>query len=833
RVFAAIQIDTIFFECDSLIMRFSSLNANASAHNWDFDNGITSTDSTTEVTFLDGIYNGNYIVEDTNLICKTLDTAFFSLEILPEIKANIAVSDSFGCIALNVNFTNQTNILVDSLFWNFGDGNTSNLTNPNNIYNNIGNYNVSLIASDTNTCNLSDTAFARINTVDDRVFAAIQIDTIFFECDSLIMRFSSLNANANAHNWDFDNGITSTDSTVEVTFLDGIYNGNYIVEDTNLICKTLDTVFFSLEILPEFNFTSSISDSAGCLPLNVFFNAFVDYPVDSFSWHYGDGNSGEFLGVAYTYTNLGSYTATFYAIDSNTCNVSDSIKYPILVTNDTAVADVNFNENLFTCDSLQISGVSNNLNSSHFWDFGDGFTSTEQSVSHTYSTFGDYIISYILYDSTIICNPYDTVFYPIHFEPVVAEINLSDTFACIPFTINYNTNTLAQNYFWQLGDGNNSFSVNGTHTYTTVNTFTISLFVQDTLSCNVLDTAYANVITEDTRVIADFNFSILNSCDSLLSIQLDNQSTNGANFEWYFDGGNIQFIEEPGIIDFTTIGNHEILLIAINDTLCNNRDTIIRNFELLPNVSANFTAENNCENQEIILENNSILANEFIWNFGDGNTSAEYEPIFAYTESGIYNISLTSIDSSTCNISDVLSQTIEILDFAQANFETDSAGYIYPDDVLFTNISSSFTNFLWEFGDGETDFVEENPLHNYKILYDIKPCLTVWNEFCGDTICKNIYIDFIELVGVPNSFSPNGDGINDVLYVEGVGIETLLFKIYNRWGELIFESNNQEIGWDGNYNNVSQELEVYTYLLEVVFINGKTTTQKGNITLLR
>ncbi|MGB1316352.1 MAG: PKD domain-containing protein, partial [Chitinophagales bacterium] len=195
-------IDDIIIDCNNNSISLKAENYPTTQYLWTMGDGNTfTTDSVFHNYTNPGIYNIDLMLTDSTS-CELRDSAETTIEILPTIDANIAVSDSFGCIALNVNFTNQTNILVDSLFWNFGDGNTSNLTNPNNIYNNIGNYNVSLIASDTNTCNLSDTAFATINTIDDRVFAAIQIDTIFFECDSLIMRFSSLNANATNHNWD-------------------------------------------------------------------------------------------------------------------------------------------------------------------------------------------------------------------------------------------------------------------------------------------------------------------------------------------------------------------------------------------------------------------------------------------------------------------------------------------------------------------------------------------------------------------------------------------------------------------------------------------------------
>jgi gliding motility-associated-like protein len=112
-------------------------------------------------------------------------------------------------------------------------------------------------------------------------------------------------------------------------------------------------------------------------------------------------------------------------------------------------------------------------------------------------------------------------------------------------------------------------------------------------------------------------------------------------------------------------------------------------------------------------------------------------------------------------------------------------------------------------------------------------CLRAYNDVCADTICKNIFISFTGLVGVPNAFSPNGDGINDEVRVEGRGIVALTFRIFNRWGEKVFESHDQSIGWNGIYKGELQEMEVYTYAVEATLINGQVVPLKGNITLLR
>ena len=94
-------------------------------------------------------------------------------------------------------------------------------------------------------------------------------------------------------------------------------------------------------------------------------------------------------------------------------------------------------------------------------------------------------------------------------------------------------------------------------------------------------------------------------------------------------------------------------------------------------------------------------------------------------------------------------------------------------------------------------------------------------------------VNFIEGIGVPTAFSPNNDGLNDVLYVLGFGIETMRFIVYNKYGQQVFETTNQGIGWDGTFKQKNLNQGVFTWALEYSLINGSTGTQKGNTTLIR
>jgi gliding motility-associated-like protein len=153
--------------------------------------------------------------------------------------------------------------------------------------------------------------------------------------------------------------------------------------------------------------------------------------------------------------------------------------------------------------------------------------------------------------------------------------------------------------------------------------------------------------------------------------------------------------------------------------------------------------------------------------------------------------------------------------------------------VTFTNTSVNATSFLWEFGDGSTsnDF---SPVHQYTSAGTHTACLTGWNdEGCSEKICKEILTEIFTAIDVPLAFSPNGDGNNDVLYVRGGGVKEMTFRVYNRWGQLIFESHSLNEGWDGRFKGKLQDLETVAYILQATFIDGTTVQKQGNVTIVR
>jgi len=229
----------------------------------------------------------------------------------------------------------------------------------------------------------------------------------------------------------------------------------------------------------------------------------------------------------------------------------------------------------------------------------------------------------------------------------------------------------------------------------------------------------------------------------------------------------------------------------------------------------------------------SLNATTYYWTFGDTTSSTLPSPTHTYTTAGTYNITLLVTNPNTCNKADSVTGVVEVKTLPTANFMFDPVIPVLNSPTTFTNLSQNAVNYVWTFGDG-TGSTLVNPVHMYKRTGPYDVCLeAISKDGCRDTICKRVAADVYPVTGVPTGFSPNGDGVNDFLFVNGAAVESLDFKVYNRWGELVFETKDMSVGWDGKYKGVEQEMEAYAWTLDVVYIDETTDHKQGNVTLIR
>ena len=429
-----------------------------------------------------------------------------------------------------------------------------------------------------------------------------------------------------------------------------------------------------------------------------------------------------------------------------------------------------------------------------------------------------------------------------------------DTVGCVPLTINF-IDTLAKGkmYIWDYGDISNpkrdtTFAPNNSasHTYNQVGTFRVRLIAIDSATCNISDTAYVTVKVGNNEAIPNFSFTKLDSCASL-RYRFDNLTTaaipvyTNKTFIWDFGDGSATvrsgFVSQ--IHTFPSTGSYNVRLTVEDSVFCNSPQDTLKMLRINPNVKAIFsTSTRGCVPYTPVFKNNSLGGINWLWDFGDATFSTGFEPAKTYNLVGSYNVRLIAFDSTTCNKADTSAYfTITVYPIPTADFSWSPIPPVENTKTVFTNLSAGATRYLWDFGDGETS-TDVNPVHQFNKTDTFTVILLAFNDAdCVDTVIKSVPTIIRPLFDVPNAFTPgkfSGSSYNNgIVKVEGFGIGKMNWKIFNRWGQLVFSTTKIKDGWDGTFKGVVQPMDVYTYVLDIEFTDGQKFRKTGDITLLR
>lgn len=428
---------------------------------------------------------------------------------------------------------------------------------------------------------------------------------------------------------------------------------------------------------------------------------------------------------------------------------------------------------------------------------------------------------------------------------------IRDTLGCAPFTVVLqDTVRNAVSYIWSFDDGSPDLETTNfevTHEFSAVGTYNVRLIAIDTNSCNERDTAFTTVIVGDKRANLGFVSAKLDPCEALnylftntSTVTAGGRAFTDSSFIWDFGDGTAPIYAGTAPIrkSFTNPGIYNVRMYLVDTGYCNSPDSVARQLFVSPLVDARFeTPLAGCAPYDAIFTNVSLAGQTFEWNFGDGSPlSNEINPVHRYENPGTYTISLTAIDSGTCNIIDDTAVTITVAARPTAEFSFTPVVPIRNTPTIFTNLSTGGVRYKWLFGDGDSTVktTRDTVLHQYNATGTYNACLITYNEFdCTDTVCHDVQAEILPLLDVPNAFTPGRFGRNSIIRVEGFGIGRLNWRIYNRWGQLVFQTNDRKVGWDGTFRGQPQPVDVYQYTLEVQFTDGATTKKTGDITLIR
>ena len=795
---------------------------------WNFGDGTIQTFTAPPFTHFYSV-SGSY-----NVTLKTIDvvgctdsTTNPQIIVISNPVASFTQSDSIVCPMIDISFTNSSTGPNLTYLWYFGDGTTDTIASPVHNYSTEGNYTVNLTITDQYGC--QDSVNQIIHVAPPH--ASFTVSDTLSTCPPLIANFTNTSANSYDVTWDFGDGSTSNSpNPIHIYNTPGIYLSKLFVTGPGNNC--FDSVVQQIIVRgPIGSFTYSPLN--GCSPLTVNFIATTpDNP--SFIWDFNDGSivNTTDSAISYTYTLPGAYLPKMILVDSGGCQV------PIEGVDTINVYGVKTNfgyDGLPRCDlgliQFSDSSIINDLSAVYAWNFGDGGTSALQNPSHFYAAVGQYFPQLIVVTNRG-CR--DTTTLPVPVK-IVASPQAGFTNAmngCTPVSANFNATLVvpdssAITWNWVLGNGNTSTLQNPPQQiYTTAQVYNVQLIATNSTGC------------KDT-VVKSFEVYPIPVINAIADVQI----CRGSPAQLSASGG-ATYVWSPALgLSCTNCSNpmaspnfnQKYLVTGSSIYGCSNIDSLSVTV-IQPFVMDNKRDDTICIGSSVRLFASG--ANSYEWSPSSGlNNIASALPLASPKFTTRYRV--IGSDAYGC-FKDTGYTTIKVYPIPQVDAGKDiTLKNGAPPLTITPTISPDVTNTYWLTAPG--------------ILYSNAPSVTVQpkatTEYtvearnpggCKTTDKIMVYVlcDGANIF-IPNTFSPNGSGTNDVFYPRGSGIFTIkLLRIFNRWGEVVFEKvnfspNDPTAGWDGTVKGKKVNSDVFVYTAEVLCENNTSIILNGNIALLR
>ena len=307
-------------------------------------------------------------------------------------------------------------------------------------------------------------------------------------------------------------------------------------------------------------------------------------------------------------------------------------------------------------------------------------------------------------------------------------------------------------------------------------------------------------------------------------------------YSWTGPNGYTSSLQNPS--DATQGGIYSVVISVNNCT--NLASTVVT---VNPNPTAGFSFSPACMEDSmhftaICSVPNPGFITTWNWNFGDGTTSQEQHPEHSFNGSGSYPVTLAVRTASNCTAN--ITQNVVVNARPQADFHfSPGALSVLDPEAQFMNTSSDATDFLWDFGYEDNQSTALSPVFTYPSSQgDYIVQLIAYNaEGCADSITKTLSVKEELIYYIPNAFTPDGDEFNQLftpVFSSGFDPENYTLLLFNRWGEVIFESHDIATGWDGTYKGQSVPAGDYAWNIRVKHRQTDAfETMQGQLTLLR
>ncbi len=834
---------------------------------WDFGDGDTSYTSTTNLPphiyentsfFNDTTYTIRLTVENKNKHC--VDTFEKNILVYHDIIADFDIDKYESCDPAEFTFSDRSHG-AEHYYWNFGDNATSNqetnITHPYEKNNDDTSrvYPVSLfVVSDNNACTDSYDTTLVVHPYIKSLFSVEK----YIECPPFQNEFiNSSVGGANTYEWFINDSSVSGSPTNDDPFIHVFFNDTLStnklyeikLEADNGECTSIykDTMAVYPKVTAEYQ-----RDSAGCHPFPVQFNN-QSVNAQFFSWSFGDNTTSSRENPQHIYHNY-SPSDTRYPVElkASSYHCHDSITKTITVYNKPrAQFEVDKNQG---CSPLNIKITNNSISGTEYiYHFDDGNIDTLTStalVPYTYinkdsnSTNKNYNLT--LEVNNAHCS--DTLTRTLKVYPEVFASFTPDTNGCSYLTVKFDNQTInASDYEWDFGDGRTSSYIEPEHNFfnNTVYDTTYKVYLKTISPYECWDETTRDVTVYPSPV-ASFDVSPRYQFYPDTAVTITNGTNTGFwDYKWDFGDGDTSTIKEPNTHHYEGWGTFVITLEVSNEHCY---DVYIDTAVINPPVPIpDFTYDGDgCVPLEVTFTNYSLYGEEYEWIFDDGTKSEHENPVHTYYEHGDYHVQLkvTGDGGSRKKFT-----TIQVYRKPIMKFTSSPDTVMLPEARITThNLSTYAVKYLWEWGDGDTS-TQKTPDHIYGPPPDTSYTITLhgWTEHnCKDSVIHEnaVRVRGQGVIEYPNVFMPEQSGPtggdysnldidnNTVFRPAFKGVIDYNLKIFNRWGELVFETNKLSEGWDGYYKGELCNQGVYIWKVEGKFSTGQPFMKMGDVTLL-
>jgi gliding motility-associated-like protein len=642
-----------------------------------------------------------------------------------QLSANFTASPVSGCAPIVVNFTDASTGGATSWDWDLGNGTHSTNQHPSTAYLQAGTYTVRLTVSNGSQTNTKTvTNYITVYAAPDVSFRAS--DSLLSCAPKTVAFTSSVVSGASGavqYLWDFGDGTTGTTANPAHTYTgSGAYNVSLVATNSaGCVSSLTKNSYIQTTNRPTAGFT--VSGTTACsLPAQVSFTN-TSSTAASYNWSFGDGSTATVASPTHGYAQPGTYTVRLIAANGTGC--SDTSVQTITVVNNQISA--NFSAPATACvnSPVQFTNTSVPTPVGITWHYGDGTTSYDLSPAKIYTAPGTYTVSLTVSNNG--CSADKTQAITI-FPLPVPVITATPAASCnLPMTVSFSGSPSGTAYNWTFGDGGTSTAATPVHTYNAYGSYAATLTLTDAAGC--VGTS-APVTVQSIPATLDVSVTGSRCVSAVLSFSGTTvPAQTGTSIQWQFGDGSTATTTGPTTHTYPTAGTYTLIATATLPSGCVAVDTQLIQIGTKPTSSFTASPLQVCTGQQIFFANTSTGATSYLWDFGNGDSSINQQPVKVYEAPGTYSITLYA-NNNGCIESFVRSNYITVTGpTAQFAPVINCANKL---TVSFTNTSAGATSYLWDFGDGTTS-VASAPTHTYATYGTFKVWLTAINGSCQST----------------------------------------------------------------------------------------------------